>query len=477
MEAAAKRDLEGTVAAFAGDTKTRPAYAEWLIQQFGAVPFLHIKETKEPIGQEEAETLLKLKVRRGGPEQLVIIQQSVRSLLGVDVDAFQGETSEQKAEMDVDDFLVAANGAGIRESLRLILDLELKNPQLVLIEEPEIHLHPGLSRVMANYLREKARDIQMFVTTHSTDFVDSVSFKNVFLISRDSQNKTVCRAVEADEGASQIPAELGLRLSTVFMFERIVFVEGPSDENVLRELAAKLSLDLARYAVGFVYMRGVRNFAHFAAEATLDLLSRRRIEIWFVTDRDESEDAEVNRMVARLSGRAKLIVLRKREIENYLLNEVAIAAFVDEKQKAGGSNSQRPELEAVRNVIDEEAAKLKAELVRLRLERRLLKPVFLHTRAVAGTIEERIRSAIDHLTQRFDGIEAQKTAVTQEIDRDWPSNALDCVPGTLLLEKVALRFGVTFSKDRGDTERLARLLPGNSIDVELTKLLHEIAPQ
>ena len=96
MEAADKRDLQGTVAAFAGDTKTPPAYAEWLIQQFGALPFLHIKETKEPIGQEEAETLLKLKVRRGGPEQLVIIQQSVRSLLGVDVDAFQSETSQSK---------------------------------------------------------------------------------------------------------------------------------------------------------------------------------------------------------------------------------------------------------------------------------------------------------------------------------------------------------------------------------------------
>ena len=206
MEAADKRDLQGTVAAFAGDTKTPPAYAEWLIQQFGALPFLHIKETKEPIGQEEAETLLKLKVRRGGPEQLVIIQQSVRSLLGVDVDAFQSETSEQKAEMDVDDFLVAANGAGIRESLRLILDLELKNPQIVLIEEPEIHLHPGLSRVVANYLREKARDIQIFVTTHSTDFVDSVSFKKRLLISHNSQNsRTVCRPVDTNKGAAQIP--------------------------------------------------------------------------------------------------------------------------------------------------------------------------------------------------------------------------------------------------------------------------------
>ncbi len=378
--------------------------------------------------------------------------------------------------MDVDDFLVEANGAGIRESLRLILDLELKNPQLVLIEEPEIHLHPGLSRVVVTYLREKARNIQMFITTHSTDFVDSVSFKNVFLVSRDAQNKTACLPVEADEGASQIPAELGLRLSTVFMYERLVFVEGPSDEKVLRELARKLDLDLAKWEVGFVYMGGVRNFAHFAAEATLDLLSRRRIQMWFVTDRDESEEAEVKRMVDRLGGRAKLTVLRKRELENYLVNEAAIVAFVEDKQKAGGSKAHKPELSDVRTVIEEEAKGLKDEVVRLRLARCLLKPVFLHTRGVEGPIEERIRSAIKQLTERPNGLEAERASVMSEIEQSWPRDALDRVPGALLLEKVVARLGTAFSKDRGDSERLARLLPGNSIDIELQKLLYEIAP-
>ena len=55
----------------------------------------------------------------------------------MDVDAFQARdrTGERTAEMDVDNFLVEANGAGIRESLRFILDLELKNTSLLLLEE------------------------------------------------------------------------------------------------------------------------------------------------------------------------------------------------------------------------------------------------------------------------------------------------------------------------------------------------------
>lgn len=33
----------------------------------------------------------------------------------------------------------------------------------------------------------------MFVTTHSTEFVDFVPFQTVFLASRDERNNTVCQ--------------------------------------------------------------------------------------------------------------------------------------------------------------------------------------------------------------------------------------------------------------------------------------------
>ncbi len=259
------------------------------------------------------------------------VQTIVRGLLGVHIDAFRDD-ERSPAEMDVDQFLVEANGAGIREALRIVLDLELKSPQLVLIEEPEVHLHPGLARVVANYLREKSPDIQMFVTTHSTEFVDSVSFQNAYLVSKNAGGKTVCQLIEAEEEALRIPAELGLRLSTVFMFDRLLFVEGQSDEGVMRLFAQKLAIDLTKCNLGFVQMGGVRNFANFAADATLDLLSRRQVLMWFVVDRDEDDD--VKRMMARLGARAALQVLQCRELENYLLNEDAIAPFVAEKLRA-----------------------------------------------------------------------------------------------------------------------------------------------
>jgi putative ATP-dependent endonuclease of OLD family len=480
MEELARRETEGSLSAFAGETRTIPGYVEWLIEALAEIPFLHLGERKQQIGREEAQTLLQLKVRRKGPDRLLTIQQAIRSLLGVTVDAFEPETSdgrsgEPKAEMDVGDFLVEANGAGIREALRIILDLELKQPQLVLIEEPEVHLHPGLSQVIARYLRDKSSDIQLFITTQSTDFIDSVSFKNLYLVSRDNTGKTTCDLIGGDDAVARVPAELGLRPSTIFMFDRLVFVEGASDEAVLRELARKLEVDLARSNVGFVHMGGVRNFAHFAAEATLEVFTRRRIRLWFVADRDERDDAEVGQMMQRLRDRARLVVLTKRELENYLLDPGTIVQFIKEKRRLAGVETDRVDVDSVRQALQEEIGGLKEEVIRLRLERKALGPVFLHTREVMGSLEERLDKGLAELTERKTKLGEDRNLVRTAVDAEWNLDAFRLVPGSTLLTKLAQRFGVVFSKHRGDSERLARLLPLESIDRELRELLEEIS--
>lgn len=465
----------GSMSAFAGDVQTPPKYVPWLLQQYGAIPFLHLRETRAQIGREEAASLLSLKVRRGGPERLAIFQRTVRDLMGVSVDAFEPEGIRREAggaEIDVDNFLVEANGSGIREALRLILDLELKSPKLVLIEEPESHLHPGLARVMANYLRRKSQEVQAFVTTHSTEFVDTASFENAYLVSRGADKKTVCDSLSATDASLRIPTELGLRLSTVFMYERLIFVEGATDETILSILAANLNLDLPRSNVGFVHMKGVRNFAHFAAEGTLELLSRRRVKLWFIADRDERDDLEVQRMVERLGGRAELVVLTKRELENYLAVSKPLEAFIAERTR---KEVAPPDENAVSLALDAVAQTLKQEVVRLKLEDRLLKPIFLHTRESKGTpIKERLDGAIAEANNRLSLLDTELTEIEQSVEGSSAQELLEIVPGTLLLEGVCKKFEVSYSKAGGDGDRLARFLTPDQIAPEIRGVLTHI---
>jgi energy-coupling factor transporter ATP-binding protein EcfA2 len=237
IEQIQKSEIEPPIDTFTGSVRVQPAYISTLCKAYGDIPILKLGEQKKPIGRNEANRLLQLKVKRGGTERLQVVQNTVHSLLGVSLDAFQGDGEREYPEIDVDNFLAEANGAGIRESLRLILDIELEPCQIVLIEEPEVHLHPGLEIAVHSYLQEKSRNKQIFVTTHSTNFVDAVSPLSIFLITRDKDGASHCEKLGQDDAPVKLPAELGIRLSTVFMFDRIVFVEGPSDEAVLRELS------------------------------------------------------------------------------------------------------------------------------------------------------------------------------------------------------------------------------------------------
>jgi putative ATP-dependent endonuclease of the OLD family len=128
--------LTEKVRTFAGDADSIPKYVLNLIGRIARMKVLHLRELRRQIGKEEAARLLSLKVKRGGRNVLSRIEQMIQNLLGVQVDAFESDSrgprgAEPVAELDVDNFLVEVNGSGIRESLRLILDIEFESPNIL----------------------------------------------------------------------------------------------------------------------------------------------------------------------------------------------------------------------------------------------------------------------------------------------------------------------------------------------------------
>jgi putative ATP-dependent endonuclease of OLD family len=494
--------LQRKVHTFAGDSELIPNYSRNILHRLLEFSVLYLRERRNPVGPDEAQHLLSLKVRRGGPEILKTIQETVSTLLGVNIDAFEsappprGSTpigartratntgrERRMAEMDVDDFLVEVNGSGIREALRLILDTQLHTPTILLIEEPEVHLHPALETSVMRYLRQVSADCQVFLSTHSTNFLDTAEMRNVYLVSTPASSTEV-QLLNLDEAEAQIPSELGIRLSSVFMYDRLVFVEGPSDEGILRELASKLDINLSKANVGFVHMGGVKNFTHYASEATLRFLTRRQVEMWFLLDRDEVEDSEVEALVGRFEGRAKVHVLEKRELENYLLHRRAISELIRVKaQLANLADVEAPPDEAVADAMEEESEKLKQFAVEKRAYRILCRPVFPRAKWVFeegmdSSFGDRLSTEIDRMARnletqkdRVDKVLAEQSAV---VERRWPRDKYDLVPGDLLLDHVCSRFGVRFRKER-DGSRLASLMKSDEVAAEIALFLRDIA--
>lgn len=473
--------LKNPVETFAGRASEIPKYVHSVMQALAAIKVLYLNERRKPLGKEEAQRLLELKVRRGGNEALRNIQETVQALLGVRIDAFESVNPSPRgknAEMDVDDFLLEVNGAGIREALRLVLDYEFNRPNILLVEEPEVHLHPALEFAMMRYLKRVSQACQVFLSTHSTNFLDAGEMTNVYLVSK-NQDTTV-QLLNLEDAQARIPKELGLRLSSLFMFDRLVFVEGPSDEAVLRDFANKLEVNFAQWNVGFIAMGGVRNFSHFASEAILSFLSKRQVNIWFVLDHDENDDSDVERMRARLNGRASLHVLKKRELENYLLSPNAVSAFVREKLASATKQGADSSPEGIRSILDQCAEQLKNFAIVKRVAKTMCRPTFTSRFTAAdfegdgkAKVTEKLEEQLKELTSRRDNIEDAFARETAVLERDWADLKQDLVPGPELLDLVFQRFGLRFRKET-DSSRLAAYVALGEIDQEIRELLHSI---
>ncbi|WP_230769803.1 AAA family ATPase [Sphingomonas sp. Leaf4] len=472
-----------TFQSFAGHTNVFPEYVSKALLKFGETEIISFKEIRNAVGRDEAAQILRLKTKRGGAEALAHVQTTVKSLLGVQVDAFEPELDtisalrgrrsnrNADAEMDVDNFLVEANGAGIREALRIILDLELKKPNIAFIEEPEVHLHPGLEKVLHNYLVKKSETIQLFVATHSTNFIDASSRQNVYLVSKSNCSNSTISKVASEGDLLRLTEEVGLKPSTVLMFDRLVFVEGPSDEDVLTELSTRMGLDLSASSTAFVQMGGASRFAHYAAKATLDLLSRRQLKMWFVIDRDERNDLDVKNLLDVLGDKAQLTFLNRREIENYLLIPEAIHSVILEKLSTS-ENKATPTVAEIDGLLKSVAESLLERAVALRIAKTTLKPVYA---SYGGSNpRERLEAMRNAISERITTLEKNEVSIRAELESCWEQGAIKLAPGSEILDGVFGHYGLNYKKEI-DGRRLASKINVAKLDAELEYFLREIA--
>lgn len=118
---------------------------------------------------------------------------------------------------------------------------------LVLIEEPEAHLHPQLQYGLIRYLRELANernDIQVIVTTHSADLAASCEPEDVVLVRKNGDGVPIARNLTDIPLEKKIQTSLieqtrlhldATRSSALFA-DRLLLVEGVTEAALLRVL-------------------------------------------------------------------------------------------------------------------------------------------------------------------------------------------------------------------------------------------------
>jgi putative ATP-dependent endonuclease of the OLD family len=158
--------------------------------------------------------------------------------------------------------------------------------QLLLVEEPEAHLHPQLQRVLLATLQRK--NVQVFITTHSTHVTSAVPLSSQVILTSTGGPTSKCAKPTAIPGlephdVADLERYLDATRSSLLYARKVLLVEGPAEQFVIPPLVKKvLGIDLDEEGISIVPIFGT----HFASYAKLFGLGGIQKKCAILTDGD-----------------------------------------------------------------------------------------------------------------------------------------------------------------------------------------------
>lgn len=213
------------------------------------------------------------------------------------------------------DYDIIAGGSGFHQTLTLLAFLYGYRPTTILLDEPDAHLHVNLQREILDYFKRKSNELgtQFLIATHAEEFARGVDPSQIVsLLNR------VPKRIDSTPAVLQAMADVSNEEITRLMASPfILYVEGESDERILRAWAGSCGAQEAMDKVCFKPMGGggktnmkERADSHYAAlQQIIPGVSR-----LMLFDFDDAAGA-----FHPAPGNPALAEWKRKNIENYLL--------------------------------------------------------------------------------------------------------------------------------------------------------------
>ena len=246
------------------------------------------------------------------------------------------ETAEQGAPLDI-----ASAGSGFQQVLMLLAFLNTRRNAVMLLDEPDAHLHMILQDAIYHELRSTAarHGSQLIVATHSEVVINTVEPRE--LVVTLSQPRLVADNQERSRPISSLRVLSNADVTQALVVRGILYVEDYTDINILRAWAETLqhrasgllTTELMWKPTAFQVQqgrpgRGITAREHFAA---LQLV-RDDLPGLELVDGDAHEGVGDTPLTGNGLQRVRW---RRYEIESYLIHPEALARFVTAQVGAG----------------------------------------------------------------------------------------------------------------------------------------------
>ena len=242
-------------------------------------------------------------------------------------------------------------GFGFQIWLQLLTHISrASRANLIVIDEPEIYLHPDVQRQLLGILRDRESDV--LLATHSTEMISEADPHEILLVDKAEKSARRLKDIEGVQVALEsIGSAQNILLTRLARNRRLVFVEGSTDFQLLRRFARRFNLTALANGTdltpiesgGFTSWEEVRALAS-GFERALGV----SLKVAAIYDRDFWCDQEIDAIKSELAAHLTLAhIHRRKEVENYLLVPEVLDRAIDkalaERYRRTGKQSHRDE--------------------------------------------------------------------------------------------------------------------------------------
>ena len=198
-----------------------------------------------------------------------------------------------------------------------------RSSTMLIVDEPEVYLHPDVQHQLVGILRDAGPDI--VAASHSTEIIGEADPTEILVIDKTKQSATRLKEIGQVQGALDAIGSIhNISLTHLARTGRMLYVEGPSDFRILRRFARRLGYEQLSIgnditpieSGGFASWKKIKASA-WAFERALH--GQFRIGVLF--DRDYFPDEEIEEIRNSLADHFRPVHIHERkELENYMLS-------------------------------------------------------------------------------------------------------------------------------------------------------------
>ncbi|WP_084152451.1 AAA family ATPase [Burkholderia sp. A1] len=234
---------------------------------------------------------------------------------------------------------LSQSGTGISQVLSILyVAMNATTPITIAIDEPNSFLHPKAVRALLTILNALPIKHQYIITTHSPEVIRASNAKTVTVVeNHGGQSKIeVLDPRNLDDVKSGL-ASIGVRLSDLYGADRILWVEGETEELTFPKIAAEIAkLDVLGVAMLKVNATGdfeaTRRVRPRMVFETYEHLSKAAAllppAVGFIFDREGRTASEIADLERESGNSVKF--LSRTCFENYIVHPVAIAVVLSQ---------------------------------------------------------------------------------------------------------------------------------------------------